>query len=253
MAVTKGHGNPNWTRDEVLLALDLYLDCVPRIPSPADPQVIELSTVLRSIPFHAVAARTDSFRNPDGVAFKFQNLNQVATGRGLSNVSRIDRKVLAEFGAGRARVRVAADLIRAALKLDVGAVDELEDRHVFAEDEILTWLHSYRERDPALRSRFIGFRLKKGALQCEMCARKSSEFPDDLWSAAFEVHHVVPLSAGAGRYTSLKDLSLLWAICHRLLHRLIASRKRWFSVEDATAELKAAQEPRYRQAIPSTE
>jgi hypothetical protein len=25
MAVTQGHGNPNWTRDETILALDLYL------------------------------------------------------------------------------------------------------------------------------------------------------------------------------------------------------------------------------------
>jgi len=27
MAVTHGHGNPKWTRDETILALDLYFDC----------------------------------------------------------------------------------------------------------------------------------------------------------------------------------------------------------------------------------
>lgn len=26
MARTQGHGNPNWTRDETILALDLYLE-----------------------------------------------------------------------------------------------------------------------------------------------------------------------------------------------------------------------------------
>jgi 5-methylcytosine-specific restriction enzyme A len=240
MAVTKGHGNPNWTRDEVVLALDLYLDFAPRIPGPTESRVIELSAILRSIPFHAFAARKDSFRNPDGVAFKLQNLNQVATGRGLSNVSRVDRLVWDEFGSDRDRVRIAADLIRTALKLDSGSVEDLEDPDVFAEGEILTRLHLHRERSRTLRSRFIAFRLKKGTLRCDMCARESSDFPDDLWSAAFEVHHVIPLSHSGARSTMVKDLSLLCAICHRLLHRLIGSRKRWLSIEEAKAELKVA-------------
>ncbi len=33
MAVTKGQGNPNWTRDEIILALDLYFDFEEKIPS----------------------------------------------------------------------------------------------------------------------------------------------------------------------------------------------------------------------------
>jgi 5-methylcytosine-specific restriction protein A len=47
MAVTQGHGNPNWTRDEVLLALDLYLRCADRVPGPTDSRVIGLSEDLR--------------------------------------------------------------------------------------------------------------------------------------------------------------------------------------------------------------
>ena len=34
MAVTQGHGNPNWTRDETILALDLFLQLDGNVPSP---------------------------------------------------------------------------------------------------------------------------------------------------------------------------------------------------------------------------
>ncbi len=33
MAVTQGHGNPHWTRDETLLAVALYLAVDGKVPS----------------------------------------------------------------------------------------------------------------------------------------------------------------------------------------------------------------------------
>src|SRR5262245_1062151 len=93
MAVTHGHGHPNWTRDETILALDLYFDCKGRIPSGSDDRVQALSELLRAFPYHSRAARKESFRNADGVAFKLQNLRQVNTGKGLGNFSKMDRAV----------------------------------------------------------------------------------------------------------------------------------------------------------------
>lgn len=84
MAVTKGQGNPDWTREEVILALDLYHSLDGKIPNSKDERVCELSRTLRAFPHHRLAARTESFRNPAGVAFKLQNLRSVSTGRGLS-------------------------------------------------------------------------------------------------------------------------------------------------------------------------
>lgn len=85
MAVTQGHGNPPWKRDEVLLALELYFDTAFSVPGPNDPRVEELSQTLQRLPYHGGAARQPRFRNPAGVAFKLQNLRQVATGKGLGN------------------------------------------------------------------------------------------------------------------------------------------------------------------------
>ncbi len=55
----------------------------------------------------------ESFRNADGVAFKLQNIRQVATGKGLGNVSRTDRAVWKELGNDPKRVKELGELIRA--------------------------------------------------------------------------------------------------------------------------------------------
>jgi 5-methylcytosine-specific restriction enzyme A len=67
MARTQGHGNPDWTRDETMLALSLYFECGETVPSKTDPRVQELSGLLRRLPYHADAAKKSTFRNPDGV------------------------------------------------------------------------------------------------------------------------------------------------------------------------------------------
>lgn len=43
MAVTQGHGNPKWSRDETFLALDLYLVLKGQVPSPKRSEIIALS------------------------------------------------------------------------------------------------------------------------------------------------------------------------------------------------------------------
>ena len=47
LAVTHGHGNPNWNRDETILALEPYFALSGKNPSAKDPQLIALSQTLR--------------------------------------------------------------------------------------------------------------------------------------------------------------------------------------------------------------
>jgi 5-methylcytosine-specific restriction protein A len=65
------------------------------------------------MPYHVEAAKQSSFRDPDGVGFKLMNLRQVATGRGLGNVSKIDRQEWDEYGSRPELVRELAEAIRA--------------------------------------------------------------------------------------------------------------------------------------------
>ncbi|WP_186081792.1 HNH endonuclease [Burkholderia gladioli] len=232
MARTHGHGNPNWTRDETILALDLYFDLNGKIPSGSDERVRTLSEVLRRFPYHAEASRKESFRNPDGVVFKLQNLRQIATGKGLGNVSETDRAVWSEFGASSAAVKSLANLIRAGLAASEPAGPLMLDTE-FTEGRLVTELHSRRERDPKLRARLLSLRRCRGELFCEMCGAPPFCTNTALKEAHFEAHHIVPLSSSTGiRTTRLSDLALLCANCHRLLHRAIAVEKRWLTVAE---------------------
>ncbi len=160
MAITSGHGNPNWTREEVVLALELYLECRERVPSANDPRVSALSEVLRSFPHHSLADRKESFRNPDGVAFKLQNLRQIDTGKGLGNVPKIDREVWDEFAATPDRVKEIAALIRAGITTLHRVRENEAEYEVFAEGRVVTETHLKRERNSKLRIRLIEQRRK---------------------------------------------------------------------------------------------
>lgn len=231
MAVTQGHGNPNWTRDETILALDLYLESGDAMPSPTDERVIELSNLLRALPYHDRAARKPSFRNPDGVSFKLQNIRQVATGRGLGNVSQMDRRVWEELGHKRDEVKRLASLIRTGIEIAASEEDEVDNELEFTEGRTVTEAHKRRERNPNLRRKFIEKRRINGRLACEICGGIEPNHP--LGESMFETHHILPLAVGAERKTKLSDLALLCANCHRMLHRAIALQKRWINIPEA--------------------
>ena len=55
--------NPAWTRDELILALDLYERVGARIGT-YHPEVVELSEVLRGLPLHPGVPRTGTYRSP---------------------------------------------------------------------------------------------------------------------------------------------------------------------------------------------
>lgn len=236
MAVTAGHGNPNWTREEVILALDLYFDCDGNLPSKSDPRVNALSELLRLFPFHNLAARQPSFRNCVGVSFKLQNLRQVATGKGLANVSKIDRELWGIYGSEPVKVKELAGLIR----LGICALQEASEEpeyEVFAEGRVVTEAHLRRERNPRLRSRYLARRSLLSQLRCDICNRDSRQLPEAFIEAVFEVHHLLPLAAGRERNTRLADLALLCASCHRLVHKAIALQGMWLTLDQVKAVL----------------
>lgn len=230
MAATKGHGNPRWTREEIILALDLYFKCEGKIPSANDPRVQNLSKLLRSMPHHGGAARQNTYRNPDGVAFKLQNLRQLDTHRGLGNVSRMDRAVWDEFGTSPQKVSNLASLIRAGIDVLNTAQDEVPHYEVFSEGRVVTEAHSRLERNPRLRARLIELHRKAGDLSCELCERTSRESRSPFAESIYEAHHVIPLAVGGERVTRISDMALLCACCHRVVHKAIALAGRWLTI-----------------------
>ena len=104
-----------WTREEVILALDLFVKAGSLnggpLPGKADPRVVELSQLLRDLPVYPRARRGPRFRNPGGVALKLANFRAVERavklGRGIPGAeslpagmpasSALDRAVFEEF------------------------------------------------------------------------------------------------------------------------------------------------------------
>ncbi|MDR6938202.1 HNH endonuclease [Luteibacter sp. 3190] len=240
MAKTAGRGNPPWTRDETILALDLFFDAGMVALSDSDPRVIQLSQTLRALPGNELRAESPSFRNPAGVSFKLSNLQSVATGRGFANSSATDLAVWKQFESRRQKVKEIATLIlkhvaEAPLETDDQDDEELE----FPEGSVFTAMHRRRERNRKLRKSLIKERRKHGSLSCDACGKVNPTDDPNLDDAIFDAHHLIPLAEQGERKTRLTDVALLCANCHRLMHRLIAKSGKWLSAED----LKGAVSP----------
>ncbi len=239
MAVTKGQGNPNWTREETALALELYFRLDQKMPSASDEEVVELSSFLRNMNLHEGANKNKSFRNPDGIAFKVGNLRAVATGLGLKNYSKVDQLVWAEFGADRDALAAFCSLIRSG----VAALDKSIDRgredddSEFDEGKILTRVHKTRERNRTLRAKLIRKLQSKNECRCAICGIEPNASIGEFGLRMFECHHIIPISESVTRKTKLSDLSLLCANCHRLIHALISKEKKWFQISEARQKL----------------
>jgi 5-methylcytosine-specific restriction protein A len=93
--------NPKWTRDELILALDLYFE------------VVELSGVLNRLGLPSKGQ--SNYRNPSSIAMKLGNFNRLdskRSGGGLAHGSKLDEEVWREFSKNRARLAEEAAAIK---------------------------------------------------------------------------------------------------------------------------------------------
>lgn len=234
--------NPPWSRDELILALALYRKHEGRDPGDSHPDVIAMSALLREM---AGSAGLVTYRNPNGVAMKLMNFRSLdpaftsGGGKGLASASKLDREVWNEFSADREALAVAAEAIREAVKsgLDEDAIDEL-DSYQAKEGRVSYRLHRHLERDQKLVALAKGAALKaNGKLACEACLFDFLAAYGARGAGYIEAHHVNPVHAmEEGATTTIADLALLCANCHRMVH----SAKPWLTVEDLRGLLRTA-------------
>jgi hypothetical protein len=89
------------------------------------------------------------------------------------------------------------------------------------EGRVLLRLHKVKERKPALvRAKKQTVWAATGRLVCEVCDFDFAAVYGELGSGFAECHHNQPLAeAAAERLTTLADLAVVCANCHRMLHR----------------------------------
>jgi 5-methylcytosine-specific restriction enzyme A len=176
-----------------------------------------------------------TFRNANGVYLKLSNFLAVAPpGHGMRRINRKDREVFHQFANDDERLReLAAAILRGAAQVEGGDVapsEDDEDAAAFPEGRVLYRLHRMRERSRLLMRRKKAQVLRReGALRCEVC-----QFDFELVYGVrgrhfIECHHTVPVSTLAvGATPELKDLALVRANCHRMLHR----SRQWMRLEE---------------------
>jgi 5-methylcytosine-specific restriction enzyme A len=229
-----GSSNPDWTRDELILALDLYFREPSARGSKSHPACQELSDILNRLPIHTSQPRSSTFRNANGVGMKLSNFlryDSSYVGKGLAAGSNAESEVWESFSSDKAKLTAAVKAILAgALALDKeGVVATIEDDGA-EEGRVMTRLHKVRERNAAVVKKKKDRVLEQtGALKCEVCGFDFKLAYGDLGAGYAECHHGIPISAlEPGKKTTLADLHIVCANCHRMLHK----GKHWPSVDD---------------------
>jgi predicted HNH restriction endonuclease len=233
--------NPPWTRDELILALDLYVRFKGNPPGKSSPEIIDLSALLNRI---VGSARGTDFRNSNGVYMKLMNFRrfdpvyQQQGKRGLTRGNKLEDEVWNYLSGDPARLTDIAKAIRATI--EQGPTSFLDTEHGDLEEaeegRVLTRAHLTRERSRKLvEAKKASVLRSTGALACEACSFDFKAKYGERGVGFIEVHHAVPLHLlEPGARTKLDDLHLLCANCHRMVH----SRRPWLTMDQLKACLR---------------
>jgi 5-methylcytosine-specific restriction protein A len=238
MPNTEEARNPTWSRDELILTLDLYVQFQGNPPGKTSKNILEISDLLNKMGA-TIANRKKDFRNPNGVYMKVMNFRRfdptyISQGKkGLQRGGKLEEDVWHDFAIDPHRLSETANAIRLiVIKGDVPEASEEEDEE-FAEAEegrILTRIHRSRERSRKLVENKKASVLKaNGHLKCEACSFDFEATYGKRGKGFIEAHHVNPVhTLVAGQKTKLEDLVLLCSNCHRIVH----TQRPWLTVDE---------------------
>lgn len=231
-------GNPDWEFDELILALDLYLQWRPKQPPAGHADLQALSELLQRLPIHSEGARGSDFRNVNGVRRKlgdFTAPDPDYTGSATKGGKGV-HLVWERFADDPEALAEAVARITATANGELGLLPPEEDEESSVEGRIVFRQHRDRERDPSLtRKKKETVKRQAGRLACEVCGLDFSERYGELGEGYIECHHTLPLAAGAERNTKTSDLALVCSNCHRMIHR----SQPMLSVEQLTERLQS--------------
>lgn len=108
--------SPNWTRNELILALDLYLSCGRKVLDTHKPATIALAALLNRLDQDDSTRSSAHQRTPGSVKAKLANLRALdpaTESTGWGNGSRLDLEVWNEFAERPDLLRQAVAVIRA--------------------------------------------------------------------------------------------------------------------------------------------
>ncbi|SDG16978.1 5-methylcytosine-specific restriction enzyme A [Celeribacter baekdonensis] len=244
--MTEKKRNPDWTRDEHLVALDYYIDNRDDYFSPTSAGVEELAANISRVAKVLGLTGLDTFRNPSGVSMKllnFRSRDPQHDTKGLPQGNKLEQILWDEFAedpvALKKMVENILNVTSAAMANGVPVLPD-DDATEASEGQLLTRLHRYRERNAAIvKRKKASFFRKHGHLCCEARGFDFLKVYGERGAGFIECHHTKPVSElNAGETTKLADLVLLCANCHRMVH----VARPWWTLEELFASINQDEE-----------
>ncbi len=207
-------------RDEIVLALARYRASDGLDENDVDELIEEIGRV------EATAA------SADGIAEQVSEYLASFEALGAGDREDVSPDISAawdEFPDGDGNLEDLAEAIRANLEAETASVDPDPSLEIASapEGKILASAHIRRERSRPLRQAKI--RSVHGQPVCEACGFDFQVAYGDRGAGFIECHHLKPLhELRPGDETTLEDLALLCANCHRMIH----SARPWLTVVD---------------------
>ena len=108
----------DWTREEIILAMDFYAACGAvnggPIPGQHTSEIAQLSTLLKTLSAYPPEVQGEKYRNTHGVYLKLMNLRAVQTGgtHGMNRISQTDAAVWRDYIDNLDTLHTEAEAIR---------------------------------------------------------------------------------------------------------------------------------------------
>jgi len=212
-----------WTRAELTIVVAALHESGWTWIRATSAKAIELSELLRNPSIYPEGPTDPRFRSPSSIQRKGENLRTARVGYvgEKTRGSALDGVVIAAFDSDPEGVLREAAAAKAVFSgWSTHGLPLPEDDELTMEGQTAMRQHLTRERSRGLRASKIASIQKDGRpLQCEVCSFDFAATYGARGMGYIEVHHIRPLHDSGPVQTSLGDLALVCANCHRMIHR----------------------------------
>ena len=258
--------NPNWTRDELVLAAQFYRRHAPHIPGKTSASLIALSDEILAAAARQGLVGVETFRNPNGVYMKLMEFRKYdpdysGVGLGHGKLRPIEAEVWdlppdqLATEAGQVRLRIAEFIAAGGSPEDARGIgvtqptayrQKLAERveALLAQPKLLATRPKGQEqpatqvvqviqyaRDP----RVVAYVLNRAQGVCEACD-SPAPFNRADGSPYLEAHHILPLAEGGP--DTVENCAALCPNCHRAMH--LAENKTEWTAKIARSKIQSA-------------
>ena len=206
----------NWTRDEVILGLDVLISNEGKSLSIDSKAIIELSQLLNRLPLIPISKRNEKFRNVAGVRRQLLTFEwSLRNKKKASHVGQMFYTVFSEYNGNLIELQNIAQAIRRnEISIHEMGGCIFDETINFPEGNILHSLHRHLEWRE-------GARFQKESKKCAVCFIQPEQIYGSLAiTHFFETHLLVPPIKLSPNLDFINDdFITVCPNCHRMLHQ----------------------------------